>query len=311
TYGFLAVPELEAGFAAPQAWGTLLIGFSSIIGFVYWQIVSLNPMVPLHLFKSRMFSVTNILTFLLYAAMSVFSFFLSLNLVQIQGYEAREAGLAFLPFALLVVIMSPWAGNFSDRNGPRLLLSLGPILAGLGFLWISFIGLTAGITEMWTTFFPGMILFGVGISMAVAPLTTAVMTALPNQYAGVASGVNNAVSRTAGVLATAIMGGIAIVLFQQYLSQYTMGLPLSNTEHAMLIRNATQLAETQIPITIADARRVAEIEEMIKLAFLDMNRVTMRICAILAMASGLTAWFFIESKPPQSSKLNAQSPNTP
>ncbi|MFK7802762.1 MAG: MFS transporter [Anaerolineae bacterium] len=294
TYSFLAVPELESGFAHPQAWGTLALGCGSFVGFVYWQLLSVNPMVPLNLFRSRIFSATNVVTFLLYAAMSVFSFFLSLNLVQIQGYEAREAGFAFLPFALLVVILSPWAGKYSDKNGPRLLLTLGPISAGIGILWISFIGLTSGISEMWTTFFPGMILFGVGISMTVAPLTTAVMTALPNQYAGVASGVNNAVSRTAGVLATAIMGGLAIVLFQQYLGQYILTLPLSAAEQLALLRNATQLAETQVPETVSAAQAL-EIQHMIKLAFIDMNRVTMRICATLAITSGLISWLYLDS----------------
>ena len=293
TFGFLAAPEYEAGFAAPQVWLTLLVGLVSLTGFIYWQLIASNPMVPLHLFRSRIFSATNVLTFLLYGAMSVFSFFLSLNLVQIQGYEAQEAGFAFLPFALLVVIMSPWAGKYSDRYGPRTLLTLGPILAGLGFLWVSFVGVTSGIGEMWTTFFPGMLLFGLGISMTVAPLTTAVMTALPKQYAGIASGVNNAVSRTAGVLATAIMGGIAIVLFQRYLGGYLASLPLTTVQQAALMQNAAQLAETEVPQSIATAE-AKEIDQMIKLAFVDMNRITMQVCAILAIASGLIGWFFLE-----------------
>ena len=220
-----------------------------------------------------------------------------LNLVQIQGYGAREAGLAFLPFALLVVIMSPWAGKYSDRYGPRTLVTLGPILAGLGILWISFIGLTSGIREVWTTFFPGMLLFGLGISMTVAPLTTAVMTALPKRYAGVASGVNNAVSRTAGVLATAIMGGLAIVLFQRYFGGYISLLPITAVQQADLMQNATQLAETEVPQSISRVQ-AEEINQLIKHAFIDMNRITMQVCAILAIASGLIAWFFLDSGDP-------------
>lgn len=293
TYGFLSVAELEGGFADPQVWGTLCLGIGSLVGFVFWQMKTEYPMVPLYLFKSRTFSATNIVTFLLYGAMSVFSFFLSLNLVQIQGYEAREAGLAFLPFAVLVVVMSPWAGRMSDRYGPRLMLTIGPIFAGLGFLWVSFIGLTEGASEMWTTFFPGVLIFGLGISLTVAPLTTAVMTALPSHYAGVASGVNNAVSRTAGVLAIAIMGGVAIILFEQSLADRIFEYPLTAEQKNEMLLSARQMAETQVPSSVDD-QIVPMLNNEIKLAFVDMNRITMRLCAIFAIASGIIAWVFLE-----------------
>ncbi|MEM8857587.1 MAG: MFS transporter [Chloroflexota bacterium] len=309
TYGFLAVAELEGGFADPQVWGTLLIGFGSLAGFVYWQMKSSNPMVPLYLFQSRTFSATNVVTFLLYGAMSVFSFFLSLNLVQIQNYEAREAGLAFLPFAILVVIMSPWAGRMSGRYGPRIMLTIGPILSGLGFLWISFIGLTEGASEMWTTFFPGVLIFGLGISLTVAPLTTAVMTALPSQYAGVASGVNNAVSRTAGVLAIAIMGGLAIILFEQSLASRILDYSLTATQQKEMLTSASQLAETRIPSSVSD-NMTQSLKNEIKLAFIDMNRITMQICAAFAIASGVIAWLFLEPGPIQTNRKNSAQTTT-
>ncbi len=293
TYGFLSVPELEAGFADPQVWLSLGVGLFSLIYFVYWQTICKYPMVPLHLFKSKLFSATNVVTFLLYGAMSIFSFFLSLNLVQIQGYEAREAGLAFLPFAVLVIIISPLAGRLSDKYGPRTLLTIGPIIAGCGIYWVSTIGVTNGISDVWTTFFPSTLVFGIGISLAVAPLTTTVMTALPNQYAGTASGVNNAVSRTAGVLAIAIMGGLAIVLFEQFFAMRVAHHPLAAAEHTQLLLNSSQMAETEIPATISQAL-AQEIEQDIKWAFVDMNRITMQICAALAIVSGLISWYFIE-----------------
>ncbi len=311
TYGFLALPELEAGLQDPRAWLPLCIGIGSLIYFVYWQTRTDNPMVPMHLFRSRVFSATNIITFLLYGAMSVFSFFLSLNLVQIQGYEAREAGLAFLPFAILVVILSPWAGRMSDKYGPRTLLTYGPFLAAFGIIWVSLVGVTTGISQMWTTFFPGVLIFGVGISLTVAPLTASVMTALPNQYAGIASGVNNAVSRTAGVLAIAVMGGLAIVLFEQNLEHYVTDMPLAADERAELIKNANQMAETQIPDSIDGAQK-SEIEMKIKLAFVDMNRITMQVCAALSVLSGLIAWYTIEPGPiRKKNKDDAVRPSMP
>ncbi|MEM9777144.1 MAG: MFS transporter [Chloroflexota bacterium] len=309
TYGFLSVAELEGGFADPQVWGTLTVGTGSLIGFIFWQMNTDHPMVPLYLFKSRTFSATNFVTFLLYGAMSVFSFFLSLNLVQIQGYEAREAGLAFLPFAFLVVIMSPWAGRMSDRYGPRPMLTVGPILAGLGFLWISFIGLTAGASEMWTTFFPGVLIFGLGISLTVAPLTTAVMTALPSHYAGVASGVNNAVSRTAGVLAIAIMGGIAIIVFEQSLATRILEYSMTADQQKEMLLSASQLAETQVPSSVDD-ETTAMLSTEIKLAFVDMNRIIMQLCAIFAIASGIIAWVFLESGTTQSQQGRKQQTTT-
>ncbi len=309
TYGFLSVPELEAGFADPQVWLSLIIGSFSLIYFVYWQTICKYPMVPLHLFKSKVFSATNIVTFLLYGAMSIFSFFLSLNLVQIQGYEAREAGLAFLPFAILVVILSPLAGRLSDKYGPRTLLTIGPIIAGLGIYWVSVIGVTNGISDVWTTFFPSTLVFGIGISLTVAPLTTTVMTALPNHYAGTASGVNNAVSRTAGVLAIAIMGGLAIVLFEQFFAMRVADLQITAAEHSQLIQNSSQMAETKIPSSInRDVRQ--EIQQEIKWAFIDMNRITMQICAALAILSGLISWYFLEPGPIKQTSSRSQ-PSVP
>ena len=138
---------------------------------------------------------------------------MSLNMIQVQGYSKTEAGLAFIPFALILTVLSRWSGGLVDRIGPRLPLILGPALAGSGFFWMAFAGITHGASDYWFTFFPGIVLFGAGMGLTVAPLTTSVMGSVAAHYSGVASGVNNAVSRTAGVLAIAIIGSIALFIF--------------------------------------------------------------------------------------------------
>jgi len=188
TYGFISAPQL--GFGDPLVFGTLLGGVIALAAFVLVEARSRHPMMPLQLFRSRTFSGANLLTLFLYGGLSVGIFFLSLNLVQAQGYSQSLAGLAFTPLAVLISVLSRLAGGLADRFGPRLPLIVGPSLAGLGFLLFAFVGLTAGPPSYWTTFFPGILLFGIGMAITVAPLTAAVMGALPSHYAGTASGIN-------------------------------------------------------------------------------------------------------------------------
>ena len=188
-------------------------GGDCLAAFVMVEARRKQPMLPLKLFKSSTFSGANLLTLFLYGGLNVGFFFLSLNLVQVQGYSKTQAGLATLPFALLLTVLSRLAGGLVDRNGPRLPLILGPSLAGLGFFWMAFAGLTGGPADYWTAFMPGVILLGVGMGFTVAPLSTSVMTSVETHYSGVASGINNAVSRTAGVLAIAIVGSMALITF--------------------------------------------------------------------------------------------------
>ena len=170
-------------------------------------------MIPMHVFRVRTFSAANALTLLLYGGLYVFTFFFPLNMIEIQGYTPSVTGLAFLPFALMLVLLSSVSGYLSDRFGPRPLLMLGTALGGFGFLWLSSIGINEKVSDLWTTFVPGLVMFGGGMAMIVAPLTAAVMTALPDQLTGVASGINNAVSRGAGALGIAIMGALGLALF--------------------------------------------------------------------------------------------------
>ena len=294
TYGFIAMPSL--GPVNPRVLGTLAIGTALLVSFVIWEQHSSDPMMPLHLFRSKTFSGTNLLTLFLYGALGVGMFFLSLNMVQLQGYLPSMAGLAMLPFAAMLVILARVSGRWVDRTGARLPLIIGPSLAGFGFFSFSLVGVTRGMEEYWTTFFGGMVLFGIGMGVTVVPLTTAVMNAVPQNHAGTASGVNNAITRTAGVLAIAVVGSLAISAFETNLDAESASLNFGESFHQSLRAEAVKLGEASIPLETPLESR-ALVGQLIKRALAGTFSEVMLICAVLAWVSALMAAWLVEKKP--------------
>jgi MFS family permease len=291
TYGLIALPEL--GFYDLRSSGICLGSLMILVICGIVEARSPHPMLPLALFQSRTFSGTNLLTLFLYAAFSVGPFFLCLNLVEAQGYRPAIAGLADLPFALMLAGLSPWAGGLTDRYGARLPLMIGPALTGLGFLLLALVGLTHGAADYWKTFFPGIVVFGLGMAVTVAPLTTAVMGSVPPLYAGTASGVNNAVARTAGVLAIAIVGAIAICTFTGALTTHTASLHLT-TEVQNVLQAGAHRFDSAIALPNLTPAATTAVETAVKLAFVDTFRVVMLICASLAGLSALMAAWLVD-----------------
>src|SRR6202451_1659029 len=181
-------------------------------------------MVSLKLFRSRNFSGANLLTLFLYAALGGLMFFFPMDLIQIQHYTATQAGASFLPFVAIMFGLSRWAGGLVAQYGSRIPLTVGPMVAACG---IALFAVVPQRGSYWATFFPAVVVIGLGMAISVAPLTTTVMNAVPETESGVASGINNAVSRLASLLAVAVFGAVMVAVFNRSLDRSLDQLTLS------------------------------------------------------------------------------------
>lgn len=212
-YGLIA---MDARRIAVWALAAVVVGLAVLVTFVFYERRAPDPMLRPDLFASRVFSVTNVYTFFLYAAIGGSLYFVPFVLINVHHYSPAAAGASLLPFIFIMVVLSRWSGGLVARIGARTPLVLGSILAALGFLAYALPG-TGG--SYWTTFFPAATLLGLGGALFVAPLTTAVMNAVPVEHAGVASGVNNAVARTAGLIGIAALG-IVVTAAPSYITGF-------------------------------------------------------------------------------------------
>lgn len=292
TFGFLRIPE--TGIKNPQAYLSLTGGFVALVIFIFIEKGSKHPMLPLKLFKNKTFSGTNLLSFFLYAGLNAGILFLNLDMVQAQGYSQFDAGLTLLPFTILMITVARFAGSLADKHGPRWLLIAGPSTAGLGLLLLSFVEQTAGVSEYYSSFFPGILVFGAGMSFTVAPLTTAVMEALPDSYSGTASGINNATTRIAGVFAIAILGTLAILFFSDFLNSNLKNVRLNDNEKTAVFLQAKNLGNAKVPEGIKKTDEKI-ITQAYKEGFIHAYKNVMRICAMLAFTGALMSFIFIKN----------------
>ncbi|MBL4676581.1 MAG: MFS transporter [Mucilaginibacter sp.] len=292
TFGFLRMPAL--GFQHWQVYGSLSTGIVLLFVFVIIEKKSKHPMMPLQLFKNMTFSGANLLTLFLYAGLGAGMLFLGLNMVQVQGYSQLQSGLTFLPFTLLMISIARFAGALADKHGPRLFLIGGPTLAGLGLLVLSFVKQTNGPSDYLTTFFPGIVLFGTGMSFTVSPLTAAVMGSVSEHFSGVASGVNNAITRVANVFANAILGALAVVFFSGALQTELKNVQLSGNTKQEVLHQSSNLGNAKPPKNIPRSEKQT-IKKAYKQSFISAYGNVMRISALLAFTGALMALFFIRN----------------
>lgn len=282
----------SSGLGNPLAFSTFIVGLLILGVFIFVEAHSPSPLVPLHLFRSSDFSGTNLLTFLLYAAMGAAMYFLPFNLIQIQGYSSIAAGTALTPFAITMFLLSRWAGGLVKRFGAKLPLIVGPAIASLGFLLYA---RPAVGGSYWTTFFPSVVVMALGMTITVSPLTTTVMGSVGQEYAGIASGINNAVARTASLLAIAVLSIVVVSSFSQNLEHNLALLNLSPQLHQQLLAQQGKLAGISIPGDVSQQTQVA-IKQAIDQAYIASFRLIMFICAALALLSLGIAWLMVGNK---------------
>jgi EmrB/QacA subfamily drug resistance transporter len=276
-FGLLEWPPL--GATHPLVLASLAIGVIALVLLVVVEARVKNAMLPLSLFHDRAFTLTNVLTLFLYAALSVMMFLVPLDLIQVRGFSATVAGAALLPFPIIMFSLSRWSGGLVSRVGRRLPLTIGPALAaaGLGILAIDPSG-----RAFWPVFLGGIVVLGVGMAVTVAPLTTTVMDSAPRGHSGVASGVNNAVSRVAGLLAIAAFGVVMSPVFHARVTPRIDRLTLPAETRAAVERELPKMAGAELQrIEMSSAQR-AELHAAVSTAFGGVFRFAMLASAALA-----------------------------
>jgi len=238
---FALIEQPRYGWTSPLIYLSLISGVLVLAAFVVYESRTARPMLPLSLFKVRNFSVGNVATLAIYGALSIATFIIVIFLQQVAGFSAFHAGLALLPTTIVMFLLSPRIGALSSKFGPRAFMSIGPVIAGCGFLYMT---RTEVDVNYWTQLFPGVLIFALGLSITVAPLTSAILGDVDSKHAGVASAVNNAVARIAGLITIASVG----VIIGQHLDLHDFHRTLIYTVLLMFAGGIVSFAGIRKPV---------------------------------------------------------------
>jgi EmrB/QacA subfamily drug resistance transporter len=299
------IESSSRGFAHPGVLAALISAIVFLALFVVVEARSKHPMVPLALFRSPTFTGANLLTFFLYGALGGTLFFLPLNLIQVQRYSPTAAGAALLPLILIIFLLSRWSGALVQKYGPTIPLVVGPLIAAAGFALFALPGVGG---SYWTTFFPAVVVLGGGMAVSVAPLTTTVMGSVARDQAGVASGINNAVSRAAGLLAIAVLGIAIFFVFDRALTRRLADSNLAASLRQTVDAQRNRLAGIELPESIPPRER-ALMRNAIDLSFVDGFRCVMLTGAALALGSAATAFLLISAGPKTTAQKSSLRPH--
>jgi EmrB/QacA subfamily drug resistance transporter len=284
-FGAIVFGLIEWGNGGVRVIATEILGILALIAFFVVEKYTPYPMVPLGLFKSRNFSGTNLITFFLYFALYGVLFFLPLYMIQVQAYSATAAGAAFLPVILLIFLLSRTAGGLVKQLGARWPLIIGPAIVALGFGLF----LNANVANSyWSSIFPGTVVLGLGMAVSIAPLTTTVMNSVASAHAGTASGINNAVSRIAGLMAIAILGLVMTKVFNYHLVEKLKISSIPAPARQEVLRQSTQFAN----IKTHDESTHRLVQE----SFIAGYKIVIWIAVALSFFSSLSAAVLIKDE---------------
>src|SRR3712207_5695763 len=284
------VESSASGFGAPVVLAALILGAIALLGFVFVERRGKDPMVPPSLFRSRNFDGANLLTLLFYMALTGSLYFLPFLMMQVHGYSAFVAGTVFLPFVAMALLLGRLSGRICARFGAKIPLVVASLAAAVGFLLFALPGVEHG--SYWTSFFPAMVVQGFGMALVITPLTTVALGSVEGERSGLASGVNNAVARVAGLLAVAVLGVVVYGAFSANLDARLDSMNLSGEVRSELEAAKADLRATKAPEGVSAGAK-AQIESAVNESFIAGFRTVMLVCVGLALASALAATLLV------------------
>jgi EmrB/QacA subfamily drug resistance transporter len=282
TFGLIEQPLRSWG--DPTVFLTLAIGAALFAGFIAWEARTDHPMLPLGLFRRRNFAIGNIETFSMYGGLGLLFFFLVLFLQQVAGYNALEAGLSSIPVTLVMFALSMRFGMLADRHGPRFFMGVGPLIGAVGLAW--FLQLDADVDYL-TDLLPGLLIFALGLSMTVAPLTATVLADADESNAGIASGVNNAIARVAALVAIAGVGALVAASFGSKLDDELGAREVDNPRLQAAVEDAKRQPLAEVVVSGLPPAEQAEVREAAESASIDAFRVGIGISTALVALGGV------------------------